>query len=61
MIEGDEICIQGGTCFYHRKCYDQLRILLESSFPEPKMTVSVKTKQIVEWYLEKGFKTRRRI
>lgn len=48
VIKKDEICVQGGRRFYHKKCHAKMTWL-----PSPKMTETVRRKEILDWYLKK--------
>ena len=55
-IKEGEICGQFGKKFYHKNCYDKLRLVLPEKFPEPKLTDTVKKKRIFDYYVKEKLK-----
>ena len=51
-IAKDEICVQGGSDYYHDDCYSALRLMLEEVYRAPKLTKTVAKKLTIEWHLE---------
>ena len=52
-IAKDEICVQGGSDYYHDDFYSELGLMLEEVYREPKLTKTVAKKLAIEWYLER--------
>jgi hypothetical protein len=52
-IAKEEICVQGGSDYYHDDCYSALKLMLEEVYHAPKLTETVAKKLTIELYLER--------